>query len=116
MDFDDVSIFFVLNDISAEFVGFLRPISSQTMPTEETKILQGNYAGVLREPISGDLIRVEVEVENAPIQPVESRKEIDERGYSEDIRRHLYRLEFDQADREYWRAGEEPAADGTEVK
>ncbi len=107
----DTRVFVVWSDISAQFSGFVHETSPNVERSRALESVQGRYTGTLREKETGELRNVKISVKDAPVTKVESREEIDRRGYSDVIRNHLYRLEFDAADREYWHAEQVPAKD-----
>jgi len=106
-DFKNTRAFVVVSDVSAEFSGFLRPEPLDHKRSRTPDNLQGKYTGTLRESKTGELRILELDVKDAPVRKIESREELDKRGYSDEIRDHLFRLEFDELDREYWRAATE---------
>jgi hypothetical protein len=107
----DTRAFVVWSDISAQFSGFVYETSPNVERLRALESVQGRYTGTLRQKETGELRNVKINVKDAPVTKVESREEIDRRGYSDVIRDHLYRLEFDATDREYWHAEQEPARD-----
>lgn len=110
-DLMDTRAFVVWSDVAAEFSGFLEPLDHKR--GREWKNLRGRYRGILREPQTNELKPVEIEVKDAPIVPAQEAPAISVDAYADEIRSHLFRLEFDAADREYWGAKTGPASGET---
>ncbi len=69
--------------------------------------MSGRFTGTLHAQGSGQTRDVAITLDKTSVTEVRTREEFDRKGYADVIRQHLYSLEFDAQDREYWRA---PAA------
>ncbi len=101
VDMKHPQAYFVWSDISAEFSGVLNATSSMPKQSRELHSLSGTFSGQLH-PQSGNAPPrdVTVTLKDVPVRPAASNAEFDRHVYSEMLREHLHRLEFDKPDQE----------------
>jgi hypothetical protein len=107
IDLKHPKVFLSLSDVALSFSGFLDAdaVKEESGPNGET--VSGRFTGTLSAQGRDQTRDVTITLDKTPVTDVGTREEIDRKGYAAIIREHLYNLDFDAADREYWSA---PAA------
>ncbi len=90
-------VFLVWSNVAAEFSGLLRTLSWGLTTQREVQSLSGTFSGEVRAG-TGMPREVTVTVKDLPVQPLDSPKELEQRGYADLVREHLHRFELEPAD------------------
>lgn len=112
VDLHNPKVFVVWSDIAAEFSGLLKATALSWKRIGASERLNGTFTGTLRtEEIPESSRDVRITINEATVHVTDSPHEFDRQGYTEMLREHLYRVEFDAEDREYWRANPAPGGE-----